>query len=229
MSEIKALKKLREYADDVCSKRDQRELRQYIDELEAEVNDNYMRLPMDADGMPIHVGDVMCSAGIREKGHRVIVSALFEDGFVEYGSVNGFIGPLLQEDWVHVKPRTLEDVIAEYTELANSEEVKGYLKVSDELRRIQHKQFSDRPELELYKSVCGYKFYIELPYDELLIMTKKVDVKHYGYSYRYEHPDGTTTYSCLSLCGYSKERIIEMIEKSIEEIRELLGVDGDDR
>ena len=86
------------------------------DEIEAEIDSRYMLLPVDADGVPIHVGDVMCSAGIREKGHKVFVSAIFEDGFVEYGNYNGLIGPLRQEDWVHVKTRTLTDVLCDLFE-----------------------------------------------------------------------------------------------------------------
>ena len=85
-----------------------------IDEIQAELESRFMELPLDADGVPIHVGDWMCSAGIREKGHKVMVSAIFDDGFVEYGSENGFIGPLHQEDWVHVNPRTVEDVLLDF-------------------------------------------------------------------------------------------------------------------
>lgn len=84
------------------------------DEIEREIESCYMLLPVDADGVSIRVGDVMCSAGIREKGHKVIVSAIFEDGFVEYGNDNGLIGPLCQEDWVHIKPRTVEDVLGDF-------------------------------------------------------------------------------------------------------------------
>ena len=84
--------------------------------IEREIAEYYMLLPVDADGVPIHVGDVMCSAGIREKGHKVFVSAIFEDGFVEYGSDNGLIGPLCQEDWVHAKPRTIEDVLTDFAD-----------------------------------------------------------------------------------------------------------------
>ena len=84
------------------------------DEIEAEIAEKYMELPVDADGVPIHVGDVMCSDGIHEKGHKVVVSAIFEDGFVEYGSENGLIGPLHQEDWVHVKPDPLKELLNDY-------------------------------------------------------------------------------------------------------------------
>jgi len=110
---MKSIDKLREWVPPTGSwtVKGKPQIRQIADEIEAEIAERYMRLPADADGVPIHVGDVMCSAGIREKGHKVIVSAIFEDGFVEYGSENGLIGPLCQEDWVHVKPRTLEDVL----------------------------------------------------------------------------------------------------------------------
>ena len=113
MSEIKALAKLREFIADqfVTSGKAWLEGMAIATEIQTEVDERFMELPVDADGVPIHVGDVMCSAGIREKGHKVIASAIFEDGFVEYGSDNGLIGPLCQEDWVHVKPRTLEDVL----------------------------------------------------------------------------------------------------------------------
>ena len=125
----------------------------------------------------------------------------------------------------HVKPRTLEDIMAEYAELASKQEVKDYFDVSAELRKIQREQFRDEPERELYKEVNGYEFYIELPYDELLIMTEKVEVKHHSYSYMYKRPDGSSAHSCSSLCGHSHEWAIEQIEKTIE--RELMGGDGD--
>ena len=110
---IESIEKLREYAEQCCPEYEDYDARmiEIADAIEAEIKSRYMLLPVDADGVPIHVGDVMCSAGIREKGHKVIVSAIFEDGFVEYGSDNGLIGPLRQEDWVHAKPRAIEDVL----------------------------------------------------------------------------------------------------------------------
>lgn len=127
----------------------------------------------------------------------------------------------------HVKPRTLEDAIAEYVELSTSQDVKRHREVSDELRKIQREQFRDEPELEFYKESNGYEFYLELPYDELCIYSDKVDVKHHGYSYMYKNPNGGSTYSCSSLCGYSREKIVGMLDANIERIeRELLGVDA---
>ncbi len=109
------------------------------DEIEREIESRYMELPVDADGVPIRVGDVMCSAGIREKGHKVVVSAIFEDGFVEYGSDNGLIGPLCQEDWVHVNPRTIEDVLRDLVDGIGSVDFDALTAIgeaADEIREL---------------------------------------------------------------------------------------------
>lgn len=113
---MESIEKLREFIDDqfVCSGQAYLQGMAIAGSIEREITERYMLLPVDADGVPIRVGDVMCSAGIREKGHKVIVSAIFEDGFVEYGSDNGLIGQLCQEDWVHAKPRTIEDVLTDF-------------------------------------------------------------------------------------------------------------------
>ena len=193
------------------------------DAIQEEVDSAYMRLPVDADGVPIRVGDLVALNG----------SEPFEVGGIRDAGNQWHVFPYDLTHWYspldlhHVKPRTLEDVITEYEELSVNQEVKKYFEVSNELRKIQREQFRDEPELELYKELHGYEFYIELPYDELLIMTEKVDVKHHSYSYRYKHPNGTTTYCCSSLCGYSRERAIEGLDEAIEEIeRELLGADA---
>ena len=49
--------------------------RKIADEIEAEIADKYIRLPVDADGVPIHVGDVMEFCENRNQG---IVKALNE-------------------------------------------------------------------------------------------------------------------------------------------------------
>ena len=96
-----------------------KEVFELADEIEREVAERYMELPVDADGVPIHVGDLMCSVGIREKGHKVIASAVYEDGFVEYGNGNGLIGPLRSEDWVHAKPDKLRELMNEFGLMAS--------------------------------------------------------------------------------------------------------------
>lgn len=203
-------------------------LTEIADEIEAEIESRYMLLPVDADGVPIHVGDELRGYGFPDSG--AIVKALNGTmvivGRLEGGENYAKSGLLWSaSETRHVKPRTLEDMMTEYEELAANQNVKDYFKVSKELRTIQSEQFMDEPELELYKEVNGYRFYIELPYDELWIMTDKVEVKHHSYSYRYKCPNGNTVMSCSSLCGFPREWAIERLDKEIEKIREMVEVD----
>lgn len=108
MSEIKALEDLREWAQGFNA-RLLKGLREQIlkacDEIEAEIADRYMRLPVDADGVPIHVGDVVVaiSTGESETVSHVSEKSIEIERFgVKPSSVR------------HAKPRTLEDVLEEY-------------------------------------------------------------------------------------------------------------------
>lgn len=233
MSEIKALEELREKLERDTSKAKLyptapikhafaegvtiEGYRALADAIEAEIAERFMELPLDADGVPIRIGDTVCEVDVRVPIE--VMSLTFYEDCVDV-NVCGMNPNMLR----HVKPRTLDDVMAEYEELAANQNVKDYFEVSKELRTIQSEQFRDEPELELYKEVNGCRFYIELPYDELWIMTDKVEVKHHSYSYRYERPNGNTVMSCSSLCGYQREWAIERLDEAIEEIRELLGV-----
>ena len=91
-------------------------LGEIADEIESEVSERYMELPMDADGVPIHVGDELCGYGLPDGG--AVVKALngcmvivdrSEDGvnYAKYG--------LLWDarETRHINPRTLFDVLAE--------------------------------------------------------------------------------------------------------------------
>lgn len=61
MSEIKALDSLRKLASDFRSDVYKRDEADYVleiaNEIEREISERYMPLPVDADGVPIHVGD----------------------------------------------------------------------------------------------------------------------------------------------------------------------------
>lgn len=75
------------------------------DEIEREVADRYMLLPVDADGVPIHCGERMRL----DNGHEgdVWLIGVFDIMMSDHTCF----------DWAksrHVKPRTLEDVLAEY-------------------------------------------------------------------------------------------------------------------
>ena len=71
------------------------------------------------------------------------------------------------------------------------------------------------PELEYYKSSDLYDYYIELPYEKFIRRNGKYQFVQYGYSYigrQKGKKSGWVINACLSLCGYSKEEIMEMIE-----------------
>ena len=75
-------------------------------DIQAEVDSGYMKLPVDADGVPIHVGDEMENGEYRGK-----VTDMSWDGHfwhVYHGSIA--IAPC---DYTHVKQRTVEDVLCD--------------------------------------------------------------------------------------------------------------------
>lgn len=130
MSEIKALDKLREssHLDDNkwtletgevvnCFGSDPNDpnavnwgeqWRRIADEIEREIQERYLLLPEDADGVPIHVGDVMAMADGREG----TVVAVGESQFTIH--VSKAPNVVCQAKMHHhVKPRTLEDVLCD--------------------------------------------------------------------------------------------------------------------
>ena len=77
----------------------------YIDEIEAEIAERYIELPVDFDGVPIRIGDaITLPNGQRDRARYFCINA------------NG--ARLNERGWVpsacrHVKPRTIEDVLRE--------------------------------------------------------------------------------------------------------------------
>ena len=220
MSEIKALEDMRNTVKTIAADCDEGWILGCLDAIEAEIAERFMELPVDADGVPIRIGDTVCEVDVRVPIE--VMSLTFYEDCVDV-NVCGMNPNMLR----HVKPRTLEDVMSEYAELSASQDVKKYHEVSDELREIQREQFRDEPERELFKEFNGYEFYIELPYDELCIGTEKAWVKRHSYSYMYRKPDGGTVYSCSSLCGYSRDWAIGRINEEIARIESELQMRGD--
>lgn len=123
MSNIKALDKLRELCADVksmdfasvgCDA-----VLEIADEIEQEIAERYIELPVDADGVPIHVGDVLECAVYGNQTERFTVY-----GFTaEYSTWTGDVAPLMAtnenatefycRNCRHTKPRTIEDVLCE--------------------------------------------------------------------------------------------------------------------
>lgn len=83
------------------------------DEIEREISDRYMPLPLDADGVPIKVGDIIDGEHVRS-GHY---HRFDTGGVVGVGAgtffvvVQGFPFTYPAKEFRHVKHRTLEDVL----------------------------------------------------------------------------------------------------------------------
>lgn len=106
MSEIKALEKLRRLAKEVVDARWGVEFDRVADALEAEIEERYMPLPLDADGEPIHVGDEITLPSGKRDTVRFITYRIADVVFNERGWVPNLCR--------HAKPRTVEDVLREF-------------------------------------------------------------------------------------------------------------------
>ena len=99
---MESIEKLREYAEQCCPEYEDYDSRmmKIADAIEAEIAERYMELPVDADGVPWHIGDAIKDHG---KLHRM---SLDKYGWAFEGSTA--IDPRLHR---HVNPRTIEDVL----------------------------------------------------------------------------------------------------------------------
>ena len=111
---MESIEKLRELRDEaarkmvdnprwVCARAEE-----IADEIEREIAERYMLLPVDADGVPIRMYDCISEEEFAPSGGHVVGFKLYEgqpDWLVNCGA------------WVfarkcrHVKPRTLEDIL----------------------------------------------------------------------------------------------------------------------
>lgn len=139
MSEIKAIEKLREssHLDDNkwtlengevvtifgADPTDQNAVnwgeqwRKLADEIEAEIAERYMPLPLDADGVPIRVGNVVEFGENRNQGivkalnEHMVIAMHTDDGCMNYAKYS----LLWNADACrHVKERTVEDVLEDF-------------------------------------------------------------------------------------------------------------------
>lgn len=114
MSDLKALDKLRslENLDSI----DALLLLAAIQEIEREISERYIRLPCDADGVPIRVGDAIAEKPFRpntgEKPAEVVCMLLNSDGWAigDCDPRGHWHGPLQLE---HVKPDPLKELLEE--------------------------------------------------------------------------------------------------------------------
>jgi hypothetical protein len=142
LSEIKALKELREWAEQFCSMGKHDPL-MFADKIQAEVDERFIELPLDADGAPIHVGDEMSQNGVK-LGYVTAVGYNKESRawVLPYGK-NVSI-PFIASGIKHVKQRPVEDVLDDlvndnaWDKAGDFEETKREIiaKYADEIREL---------------------------------------------------------------------------------------------
>lgn len=91
-------------------------------EIEETIERDYMKLPVDADGVPIHVGDKLeCNANGYEGTFTVFAvgdKSVIGNHEIEWVKNNPSNWFHIASYCRHVKPRTLEDVLRELVECA---------------------------------------------------------------------------------------------------------------
>lgn len=147
MSGIKALEKLRGLRDEAASKMVDNprwvcmRAEEIADEIEAEVAERYMELPVDADGVPIHIGDILLkSTGAPKASYGDVVGV--SDDSVWFSVKNGW-----ESNWAnltrHYEPDSIErvamdmrDSISEHVGLA-PDEVLAFVERLQRLERAE--------------------------------------------------------------------------------------------
>lgn len=108
------------------------------DEIEAEIEERYILLPLDADGVPIRVGDVLESRANGYDGTLTVFSVgngiVVGDHDIEWIMQNPGKWFHVASFCTHIKPRTLEDVLSDFavTLTKASDKTNGVAKAVDE-------------------------------------------------------------------------------------------------
>ena len=138
---LKSIDKLRDtafsYAPNI-----RRQVNMACDEIEDEIAERYIELPVDADGVPWHIGDEVRRTERKDKPNIVTGIYLYADGMHKL-----HVSETECTAWTpnaskcrHVKPRTIEDVLYEcfhdcmYKYPTGIEDIIG--KYADELRSM---------------------------------------------------------------------------------------------
>ena len=103
----------------------------------------------------------------------------------------------------------IKKAIEIYNKYKDDEKIKNF----EIARSIILKEMNNRkPEREFYMSTSKGEYYIEKPYKELYFGKNGIEERQRSYSVILKTKKSTLNF-CLSLCGYSKEDIIKIIEK----------------
>lgn len=128
---MKSVDRLRDYGHDCCARIDDA-IHDYCDEIEAEIAERYLAIPLDADGVPIRVGDKLIAYN-----ERVDVEGV-GDGIVIYRTENDELCLMFNPAAaVHVKPRTLEDVLEEFADMPERiDRIAATKRYAEEIREL---------------------------------------------------------------------------------------------
>lgn len=115
MSEIKALEEMRKCYSPSDSSAIRNKMLAFADAIQAEVDGRFMELPVDADGVPIHVGDeIECHANGYDGTFTVFAisnNVAVGNHDIEWIRRNPDKWFHVASFCTHVKQRTLEDVL----------------------------------------------------------------------------------------------------------------------
>lgn len=131
---VEKLRKLcQEYGDELITIRPFNIL-QMLEAIEAEVAERYIELPVDADGVPVKLGDILYADDTdRFAVHEII----YYKG--ERYTINGYWLELFE--FHHVKPRAVEDVLRELRDESRQDQRDFDLSAyADELREMSNSQ-----------------------------------------------------------------------------------------
>lgn len=104
---MESIEKLRYYIDHGINHRD--ELIKLTDAIEREIAEKYMELPVDADGVPIHMGDAMDDGKVA----KLVISDDGEHSVYVYKLPN-VQHELYCYETAHVKPDPIKKLLEEY-------------------------------------------------------------------------------------------------------------------
>ena len=115
----------------------------------------------------------------------------------------------------------IEQAINIYNELYQDEKIKSYCDALHTLCSIEDFDDSFKKKTEIYKEGKNYKLTIILPHKKIR-WSNPIGIITTGYDGEYSYTDkfgkNHIVSICLKLCGYSKEKIIEILEKRLEEL-----------
>ena len=147
---LESIEKLRDSCHEDGSYYCKDTMEMYCNAIEAEIAERYMELPLDADGVPIHVGDEMES-----DNERFVVCAV-APGRVHRWHVHN-IGELDKgtvayppDSLRHFKPRTVEDVLSDFraeADMIYNDPKIGGVERADELSALDAKYADEIREL----------------------------------------------------------------------------------